>query len=47
LEGLSKETRELMERVGFGGGTEREEGEEVVEDEVKVSSRAFSSDTLD
>jgi hypothetical protein len=30
-----------MERVGFGGGKEREEGEEVVEDEVKVGERQF------
>ena len=37
--GLSRETRELMERVGLGGGKRREDegGEGEVEDEVKVS----------
>lgn len=37
--GLSKETRALMEKVGMGGGAGKraEEGEEAVEDDVKVS----------
>ncbi|KAH6649534.1 helicase C-terminal domain-containing protein [Chaetomium tenue] len=44
--GLSRETRELMERVGLGGGKRRddEDGEGEVEDEVKIyyTSRTHS-----
>ncbi|KAK3290172.1 helicase C-terminal domain-containing protein [Chaetomium fimeti] len=44
--GLSRETRELMERVGLGGGKRRDdgEGEGEIEDEVKIyyTSRTHS-----
>ncbi|KAK4124074.1 DNA repair helicase [Parathielavia appendiculata] len=44
LDGLSKETRELMEKVGLGGAKGGEDGGEEVEDEIKIyyTSRTHS-----
>lgn len=41
LSGLSKESREVLERIGLGGPRKKEEHDDVLEEEVKVRPSAF------
>lgn len=36
LSGLSKESREVLERIGLGGPRKKEEDDDILEEEIKV-----------
>lgn len=41
LSGLSKESREVLERIGLGGPRKKEEDDDILEEEIKVRPSAF------
>ena len=43
LSGLSKESREVLERIGLGGPRKRQEDDDVLEEEIKVRRELFPS----
>lgn len=46
LSGLSKESREVLERIGLGGPRKKEEDNDILEEEIKVRGVLFHTATL-